>query len=180
MLYNIALVALAGFASATTFSGTGQLRALASGNGSDLGCITDSGAWTVNDTLCGNFTGTRSSTVYTTITSLDGPCTLEDSNFVCGTDITALQFWVCNRFISLNFVYRVLTYNYRLGPASSMTMMSWHIVSKLLTPAARTSPRLKTTPSQSALIEPPMASRGCGWVGLHCNEMRKHKLTKSS
>lgn len=98
LLRSIALFALAGAASASSFSGTGQIRAVASsseGNGTDLGCLTNSGAWTVHDEVCGNFTGTRaSSSVYVTLTSLDGPCTLSNSNFTCGSDLTALKFWV--------------------------------------------------------------------------------------
>lgn len=99
MLRNTVLLALAGAASATTFNGTGQLRALASsvsGNGTSIGCITDTGAWTMDEDLCGTFTATRGSTsaIYVTLSTLNGPCTLDKSNFTCSADATALQFWV--------------------------------------------------------------------------------------
>lgn len=97
MLRNTILLALTGLASATTFSGTGQLRALASstsGNGTSLGCISDAGSWTTDEEACGTFTGTRASSVYVTLSSLDGPCTLDDSNFTCSADATASKFWV--------------------------------------------------------------------------------------
>ncbi|KAH8204490.1 hypothetical protein TruAng_001406 [Truncatella angustata] len=117
MLRNLALVAFAGVASATSFSGNGQLRALASaGNGTDLGCITDSGAWTVDASLCGTFTGTRSTTVYTTLTSLDGPCTLNNSAFACGADVTALRFWAWSDLLD---DYDILAYGEQITYSST-------------------------------------------------------------
>ncbi|KAK6084335.1 hypothetical protein SCUP515_01449 [Seiridium cupressi] len=119
MLRNITLAALAGVASATTFNGTGQLRTLSSltaDRGTDLGCLTNAGNWTTEDSLCGTFTGTRSGSVYTTLTSLDGPCTIDDSKFTCGTDLTALQFWAWTGLLDN---YDVLAHSEQITYSSS-------------------------------------------------------------
>ncbi|KAK3941017.1 hypothetical protein QBC46DRAFT_259682 [Diplogelasinospora grovesii] len=96
-LTNLLQLALIGFASAapvtttattttsTSFSGTGQLRTQwSSGDYADLGCLTDSGEWTANDDICGQFTAVRPSQNQFTLTSRDGPCQYYGARFTCG------------------------------------------------------------------------------------------------
>lgn len=91
------LTTMAGAAAALTFNGTGQLMAYSStiGDNSALGCMTDVGLWSINGTDCGTFEGTRDAdSIYFTISSLEGPCELDDSVFTCSSDVTATSFWV--------------------------------------------------------------------------------------
>ncbi|KAK4118745.1 hypothetical protein N657DRAFT_650938 [Parathielavia appendiculata] len=70
-----------------SFTGKGQLRTLWSdGDHTDLGCITDAGLWTGNNTLCGTFTGTPTSNSNLrtfNLTSAAGPCRIWGSTFIC-------------------------------------------------------------------------------------------------
>ncbi|KAI0133888.1 hypothetical protein BJ170DRAFT_716068 [Xylariales sp. AK1849] len=104
MLRNVVILALSGLAAALSFNGTGQLRTLSSTDlGSDLGCLTDTGLWSKNETLCGTFTGVRSiDSTSTVISSSVGPCTLNGTlkSFECSTDTDALTFWAWSGLIT--------------------------------------------------------------------------------
>lgn len=95
MLYSVALLALAAVASATDFSGSGQIRALDSDDlTSDLGCLTDAGAWTKDETLCGTFTATRSGSS-ATVVSAEGPCTISSTTAIgCASGNSAFTYAV--------------------------------------------------------------------------------------
>ncbi|KAH8194112.1 hypothetical protein TruAng_011725 [Truncatella angustata] len=120
MFRNIVLLAFFRTVSALNFNGTGEVRTLSSANdvGSDLGCLTDAGMWTKNDTLCGTFTGYRDadSTSFT-ISSTEGPCTLDGLYFECGEDIDSLTFWAWSGLIT---GYDVLAYGESVTFSSPM------------------------------------------------------------
>lgn len=84
-------------ARALEWQGKGQLRALQGwpmeNRGSDQGCITRQGKWTVNEAQCDLFSGTRKDNFTVTVTTSDGvPCGLDEpgnARFVCQKGMTA-------------------------------------------------------------------------------------------
>ncbi|KAK3308423.1 uncharacterized protein B0T15DRAFT_107736 [Chaetomium strumarium] len=82
-----------------SFTGTGQLRTRWNdGDYADLGCLTETGLWTADNTLCGTFTATTldSSTLRTfTLTSAAGPCKILGARFTCqeGNEAYAFGIW---------------------------------------------------------------------------------------
>ncbi|KAK3326071.1 hypothetical protein B0H66DRAFT_146394 [Apodospora peruviana] len=80
------------------FRGTGQIRTLWNdGNHDDLGCLTDTGLWTSDETLCGVFEAARhnispSKLTAFTLTSAAGPCQLHGARFTCEPGNEAYEF----------------------------------------------------------------------------------------
>ncbi|SPQ21426.1 536990c9-d2c6-4d05-980b-aaab1fa32765 [Thermothielavioides terrestris] len=86
-----------------SFIGKGQLRTRWNdGDYADLGCLTDGGQWTANETLCGVFTGAPlaqpTGMWQFTLTTAEGGCYIIGSEFKCDhgnpTYPTAYYFWV--------------------------------------------------------------------------------------
>jgi hypothetical protein len=82
------------------FNGTGQVRTLWSNggaklNGMDLGCLTVDGRWTIDEELCGVFsgvrtqTGTELNTAMIYLETASGPCGRNNVEFVC-SDVAGL------------------------------------------------------------------------------------------
>ncbi|KAK3995537.1 hypothetical protein QBC44DRAFT_366325 [Cladorrhinum sp. PSN332] len=94
-LPSILSLGLAGFTVAApsaldkreSFNGVGQIRAQwREGDYADLGCLTNAGKWTVDETLCGNFTATPfpGSFIYSYSLETDsGPCYTYGASIVC-------------------------------------------------------------------------------------------------
>lgn len=95
--FNMKLFVLSLLAGATAldFQGTGQLRALqgvpeGDERGTDLGCLTVEGKWTVDEARCGLFSGARKDNLTITVTTLAGiPCGHDPGTFVCREGLTA-------------------------------------------------------------------------------------------
>jgi hypothetical protein len=72
-----------------SFSGKGQLRTRWNeGDYADLGCLTDHGRWTSDESLCGTFTANQYTTgtyaqVAFTLTSASGPCNMLGGRLDC-------------------------------------------------------------------------------------------------
>lgn len=100
---SIAPLCLAGLAAASppaltksqSFNGVGQIRAQWNqGDYIDLGCLTDSGKWTVNNTLCGTFTATpyTASSIYSyRLSTNQGPCYIYGARVVCDNGNTGYE-----------------------------------------------------------------------------------------
>ena len=89
----------------TNFNGTGQIRTLLLRPGTDEGCITNAGLWTVDESLCGVFTSNRDSNPEHypsfTLSSPAGACGITRSSpsntyivFRCGGGVSAALFGV--------------------------------------------------------------------------------------
>ncbi|KAK6212542.1 hypothetical protein LQW54_005126 [Pestalotiopsis sp. IQ-011] len=103
MLRTTVFAVLAGVATAifdTSFNGTGQIRTLdhTSGNGTDIGCLTNAGQWTIVEDNCGVFTGDRNGAMAVYVSSEEGPCGRAQNGselyFSCSGNQTAFNFWV--------------------------------------------------------------------------------------
>ncbi|KAK4035225.1 hypothetical protein C8A01DRAFT_38317 [Parachaetomium inaequale] len=81
-----------------SFTGKGQLRALWNqGDHADLGCLTATGLWTADDSLCGTFTAAKldtSSLPTYTLTSAAGPCHIYGARFECGQGYQGYEFGI--------------------------------------------------------------------------------------
>jgi hypothetical protein len=92
MLYRLALVAMAGLAAATEWSGSGQIRAMDSDDRTkDVGCLTADGQWTSDESLCGTFTATQLTSAAATVSSTAGNCYIP---FQCASDNSAFTYTV--------------------------------------------------------------------------------------
>lgn len=82
------------------FNGTGQLRTLwRDGDHADLGCLTDQGRWTTDDSKCGTFEATpdaKSPSLFT-LKSSAGFCKVYGAKFVCEEGNEPLPFGVGGR-----------------------------------------------------------------------------------
>jgi hypothetical protein len=69
------------------FSGVGQIRTQWNeGDHADLGCLTDTGKWTVDDKLCGIFTAAPipGYSIYSySLSTKEGPCYIYGASIVC-------------------------------------------------------------------------------------------------
>lgn len=81
-----------------SFSGIGQLRTRWNdGDYADLGCLTDTGLWTSDDSLCGIFRAVQRDAfglAAFTLTSAAGPCKIYGGSFTCSKDNEAYEFGV--------------------------------------------------------------------------------------
>ncbi|KAM7200368.1 hypothetical protein V8F20_005345 [Naviculisporaceae sp. PSN 640] len=73
-------------AAAQNFEGKGQIRATYyQDTYEDLGCLTDQGLWTTNESLCGTFTGvTVGDYRQYTLTTAAGACYVDHISLKCG------------------------------------------------------------------------------------------------
>lgn len=81
---------------AATFTGTGQLRALyISDDHTDLGCVTASGKWTVDEAKCGVFVAEDGGFGQFTLRSdAGGVCGIEVATLKCGEGVKGGLFGV--------------------------------------------------------------------------------------
>jgi len=96
------ILATISLAAARSFSGRGQLRATwRDGEHNDLGCVTDEGRWTTDDTRCGTFEASpvpETPTMFT-LQSAAGFCKVFEGRFMCNQDADAYHFGVSNHLV---------------------------------------------------------------------------------
>ncbi|KAK4141370.1 uncharacterized protein C8A04DRAFT_39107 [Dichotomopilus funicola] len=77
---------------AATFTGTGQLRALyISGDHTDLGCLTATGEWTVDEARCGVFVAQDGGFGQFTLRSFGSTDRGQDALGACGIEVATLR-----------------------------------------------------------------------------------------
>lgn len=102
-----------------SFSGLGQLRTRWSeGDHADLGCLTDSGMWTTDESLCGTFLAKQwdqNGLTAFTLTSAAGPCRIYGAKFICEQGFPPADFGVRYSFSFLHclapWVYAYISSN---------------------------------------------------------------------
>ncbi|KAH8666897.1 hypothetical protein BX600DRAFT_511785 [Xylariales sp. PMI_506] len=120
MFRKLAVLVFSGAAAATSFNGTGQVRTMKApaSTATDLGCLTDAGAWTANDTACGTFTADHNSeSTQFTISSASGPCLISSRQFNCSSaNDEGATFWAFSGVLS---DYDILAYGESITFATS-------------------------------------------------------------
>lgn len=93
----VAAVSLVAARPAPSFKGIGQLRTIwRDGDHSDLGCLTETGRWTTDNTKCGTFEAVaipETPTLFT-LQSAAGFCKVYGAKFTCEKDAEAYPFGV--------------------------------------------------------------------------------------
>ena len=102
-LQHIVTIAIAGVAAAANFDGQGQIRTRWHEQAEgfpDIGCLTNKGQWTVDESLCGTFTGARYDLHNLTLATSEGTCWTIGAVFKCEPPAATHYFGVC----SMSFV----------------------------------------------------------------------------